>query len=937
MQDSQAISSHFKSGSGEIKYLFHLLQDSPVLMAVCKGHSAIIEFVNNKTLEFWNKPKDEVLGKSIYEIFPQLAGSHLERIVRNLFVRAQRQEVKECELKFFETDKQPGRFFNLVFEPIIDVDGTVSGFTASAIDVTEQKLTEQKISEIEEKYEMLSKTLEEQTKESIDELREINRQLNEAQQIAQLGSWNWNINNDEVIWSDEMYRIYGYRERFPLTFEKAMERMLPDDATSSRERVKVLINKTEAAFKLTGQREVSIPPIVYTVVLPGGIKKILRGLGRIILDKNGKVSQLIGTVQDITEHKKAEKDIRIINQQLQEAQQLAQLGYWDWDLAANEFSWSENLFRIYGLDPSDAMSYQSFIFHVHPEDRALVEQNFSLSVEKKRFHEFYHRIITPKGFTKTIHMRGEVVVEKRKPVRMKGTAQDVTVEKLIEDKLLETNKKLADQYQFAETILNSSANGVTVYDTDLRYVKMNHAAENFLMREAEEMIGKKLTDLYPQLRQAPIMQSLQQSLNGEYIHLPRYHSPVSGLYFDVHLIPLKDAMGKIYGVISSANDISEHINNENKILALNEALEQRNQFVEKLINSSLDLVVVYDDELRFITINKKAESLLSKFHPGKINYKKITEINPAITETQYYSDLLDALKGEVIIRDNVKSTFSDGKYYEHNYVPLFNHSGDVYAVMVISHDITENIRQVEELRKAIESDKLKSDFIKMASHELKTPVTSIKGYVQLVLSMMKENETKPLPPLMVKSCLVSIEKQINKLTRLMTELLDLSRIESGKLELNYEVFNLNELVIDVVQDLIYTNPRQKINLYHDFYSSVVGDKDRVGQVIINLLNNAIKYSPDTDRIDVTVFEAENKSIGISVRDFGIGIDKKEQEKIFERFYRAEGQSEQTYPGFGIGLFIAREMVVRHNGKISVESEKGKGSVFTFILPQFRKK
>jgi signal transduction histidine kinase len=102
--------------------------------------------------------------------------------------------------------------------------------------------------------------------------------------------------------------------------------------------------------------------------------------------------------------------------------------------------------------------------------------------------------------------------------------------------------------------------------------------------------------------------------------------------------------------------------------------------------------------------------------------------------------------------------------------------------------------------------------------------------------------------------------------------------------------------------------------------------------MINFLTNAIKYSPDSDKIDVTVRKVSDKEIGFCVRDYGIGIEKSEQKKIFERFYRSRGKAEQTYPGFGIGLFIANEFIQKHGGQVWVESEKGKGSIFTFALP-----
>ena len=241
-------------------------------------------------------------------------------------------------------------------------------------------------------------------------------------------------------------------------------------------------------------------------------------------------------------------------------------------------------------------------------------------------------------------------------------------------------------------------------------------------------------------------------------------------------------------------------------------------------------------------------------------------------------------------------------------------------------DDAKRIQQELELGK-----QRREDFIKMASHELKTPITTIKGYIQLVLNVVKDEE-KEVSPLLVKSSLLTMDKQVSRLTRLMSELLDLSRIEAGQLELRKESFSLNELVIEIVQDLLYTNNKFSINIYHDFESVVHADRDRIGQVLTNFLTNAIKYSPGADTIEVRIFRPEKGQVAVSVKDRGIGIAKEDQEKIFERYYRAEGKSEQTYPGFGVGLYIAGEIIQRHNGQIFVESEKGSGSTFSFTVP-----
>jgi signal transduction histidine kinase len=144
-------------------------------------------------------------------------------------------------------------------------------------------------------------------------------------------------------------------------------------------------------------------------------------------------------------------------------------------------------------------------------------------------------------------------------------------------------------------------------------------------------------------------------------------------------------------------------------------------------------------------------------------------------------------------------------------------------------------------------------------------------------------------------------------------------------------FNLNDVVSETVHEMQHSN-RHSILVKYDGEYTVYGDKDRIGQVILNLLTNAIKYSPNATRVDVSLHQMDERNVCVTVKDYGIGIDQKDHDKIFERFYRVQGWSEQTYPGFGIGLFIASQIIHRHQGSINVKSEKGKGSIFSFSLP-----
>lgn len=226
-----------------------------------------------------------------------------------------------------------------------------------------------------------------------------------------------------------------------------------------------------------------------------------------------------------------------------------------------------------------------------------------------------------------------------------------------------------------------------------------------------------------------------------------------------------------------------------------------------------------------------------------------------------------------------------------------------------------------------EHEQIKNDFIGMASHELKTPITSIKAYIQLLLTIYNKREHDEF---LLKS-LGTVNKQINKLTRLITDLLDVSKMESGRLSLNSEEFALHDLIKETIDEVQHTASHHDIVYSPAPNTTVYADRDRIAQVLTNFLTNAIKYSPESDKVDVIV-TADDKEVVIGVKDYGIGILPQEQSKIFNRFYRVEGRNEQTFSGFGIGLYVAAEIIKRHNGRVWVVSEKGDGAAFYFSLP-----
>lgn len=239
------------------------------------------------------------------------------------------------------------------------------------------------------------------------------------------------------------------------------------------------------------------------------------------------------------------------------------------------------------------------------------------------------------------------------------------------------------------------------------------------------------------------------------------------------------------------------------------------------------------------------------------------------------------------------------------------------GVVVSSTDITK-------LKRA---DQQKEEFLSIASHELKTPITSARAYVQVLQKILLQHKNKKVAPVLSK-----VLNQIEKMQLLISDLLDVSKIEAGKLRLNKQVFVLAELVSEVAEAMQLASETHTVRLRNESTAQVNADRERIGQVITNLIDNAIKYSPEADVVEVVCID-DGTHVQMSVTDFGLGIPKKDQKYLFKRFYRVRQMSQGgVYPGLGLGLYICNEIMQRSGGTLLVQSKSEVGSTFTFRLP-----
>lgn len=358
-----------------------------------------------------------------------------------------------------------------------------------------------------------------------------------------------------------------------------------------------------------------------------------------------------------------------------------------------------------------------------------------------------------------------------------------------------------------------------------------------------------------------------------------------------------------------------------QLAKLNKELESRAQEeadkLAAIVNSTDDAIVSRDIRGFIKTFNPGAERMYG-YRAEQVVGKNVNLFVPRGYDEEMSHITKRLMRGESINQLETERLTKDGRRIpvSLSFAPLFDSEGRVTGTSVIARDITE--------RK--QAEKRKNEFLSMASHELKTPLTSLKGYTEILQAELAEKGHKDIHEFMSK-----MDAQIDKMSHLVDDLLNLSRVETGELQIKPEMFDLTRLITDVVHEMCITNTACKIHFTKGEACFIEADRGRIGQVILNLLTNAVKYShPGSDiavRLEQTPYE-----VSVHVEDKGIGIAERDQERIFEKFYRIGEKEHENYPGMGMGLYIASEIVKKHGGKMGVQSTLGKGSTFWFTLP-----
>lgn len=454
---------------------------------------------------------------------------------------------------------------------------------------------------------------------------------------------------------------------------------------------------------------------------------------------------------------------------------------------------------------------------------------------------------------------------------------------------------------------------------DMVFDVVNDAMLQLIGRDSS-VLGKPWFEAIPELVGQPVIDELFYAYHtglthyvpGVAISLIKNGEPTLG-YYDLTYTPLK-INGKVIGLMQTATDITEHVTSKEKLL---KAYEQIRLSKEAAALGTFDMNMVtghlqWDDRCRLLFgISHSNEvdferDFLQNLHPDDL--ERINAVLAYVFKKQASNGIYDVEYRTIGSEDKrLKWIRAKGQvYFDANDKPL-RFIGSVL-------DITEQK----------EDEQRKNDFIGMASHELKTPLTSINGYLQLLQYHARLQSEDRMLATIDKSL-----NQVKRMTRMIDGFLNVSRLESGKIAIDKQQFEITSLLKEVCEETLTLTKGYDVKLHPADEVMVYADRNKLNQVLQNLIGNAIKYSDLGSEVNIK-YTTERGHIVISVIDSGIGIKPEHQQKLFDRYYRVENDS--TIAGFGIGLYLCAEIVTRHQGKIWVESEFGKGSTFSFSIP-----
>ncbi len=611
---------------------------------------------------------------------------------------------------------------------------------------------------------------------------------------------------------------------------------------------------------------------------------------------------------EIQTRTQVEEELLRTRKQLNSALLSGLVGTWVRDLKRGILFPDESLSRMFDVDYYPQGCYTDiFTSRIHPGDLEKSQNIRRNAIETRTDYEAEYRVVAGDGAIRWMFARGRTEYDEAgEPDTFSGTVVDITARKLAEEAL----KSSEELYK---AIVDNASIGITLGNLQSKFIEVNPVFCTITGYSREELLSSSFGSITHLDDREENARLLAQLVAGEvlfFILEKRYYHKKGWIIWVRNTVSLiKDAAGNPSQTIAFTEDITER---KQAQAALKES-EERFRVIAETLPQKI-----------FVTDNAGASIYLNPQWELFTGYS-LEEIHRLTLGYFIHPDDLD---------ENLKAWWKavetgDAFEYEHRFL---HKSGEYYWQLTRALPVRDDagkifnwIGSITDIQDQKLNEEKKDEFISIASHELKTPITTLKGYLQIIQKISEREEYKDIGLFLPKTA-----KQIDKLTALVNDLLNVSKIQAGKLDYHFTEFELQEIIEDALSDAKNNFPDYFVAVSGDKVMKLYGDKFRLEQVLSNLISNAAKYSPDEARIELNIKHLGDE-VTFSVKDYGVGIPEDKKQYVFDRFYRVENTS-YRFTGLGIGLYIAAQIIKRHHGKIWFESEPEKGSTFYFSLP-----
>tara|TARA_Y100001980_G_C14556928_1_gene354734 strand:+ start:175066 stop:178755 length:3690 start_codon:yes stop_codon:yes gene_type:complete len=718
--------------------------------------------------------------------------------------------------------------------------------------------------------------------------------LAEAQRQAKVAWFEIDtVNPSNNVYSDEFLKMHG-NPSFELISdgEKYMSLVHPDD------------HENFAQFLQSDFEKIDHFKIEYRVKNDEGEYRNLRSVARLIEANKGFSRRIIGTIQDVTELKETEKRLKL-------AQKISKTGWFEYDLRNFENSrFSEEWLKMHDYSGFPE-SEQEYIAKVFPKERKQIPDSKTfIKSMPNGWENLEFRIMVGSGETRYISNTSQVVYDGDEPIKVFGVTRDVT-------EMREAQKDLFQSERRYRLLSETSRDIILLLEGkpgETRISYISDSVKSVLGFEKEELIGVKATDLFhPEDLEVYLRDYKPLLEKGEVIKPELRVKMKSGEYLWTEALTSPFIDGSQPKLRLSVRDISDRKIVEGELVRSNNDLTA-------LIKATENLVFIINEDRVF---------------EGFIAQKEKMVIPVSKIKGNHITDFWKGATGNSIVKI-IETAFTHKKPFEVEYQEGSEwnraraHHYDGYdgksRVCVVIETITLQKKAEEELKKSVsmakELSKMRTNFVSMASHQFRTPLTVIKSNMQLM-------EAAKVDHPIAKKVSARLINEVDRLVALVEDMLLIGKVQSGHMEAKMEMVNLVDLIDDIARDLneTQTDGRKLIPSIHGKPQLIKGDPSLLRHAILNLATNAFKYSQGKPAPQLYV--RFDDQIKIDVQDFGIGIKEEDKSRIFKDFYRAENARE--FNGTGLGLSVTREFLNLNNCKIDLKSEIGQGSTFTIIF------